>query len=305
MELRQIESFYWIAVLGSFGGAANRLNTTQPAISSRISALEKELGVTLFDRTARQVKLTAKGMEIFDYAEKIIGLTGSIREATAGEARVRGRVRLGVVNTVAHTWLPKLIAEIESRYPGIDVDFQVNVTSELRARLLAHDADLIISAGDPAEPSIEARFLARTQLVWIASSSLKLPAQPVSLAELSKFRIITYPKRSLPHTLIEAMFRNAGIWPIRLSESNSVAAMVQIVLSGVGVCVIPPIAVRDQLASGQLKIFDIEAPLLPLDFYAAYLKNPFNQIPALIAELALEVSAKAMAGAMGMSDKRE
>ncbi len=299
MELRQIESFFWIAVLGSFGAAANRLNTTQPAISSRILALEKELGVTLFDRAARQVKLTPKGMEIFDYAEKIIGLTGAIREATAGEGRVRGRVRLGVVNTVAHTWLPKLIAEVESQYPEIDVDFLVNVTAELKARLISHDSDLIIAVGKMSDPGLESQFLTRHSLDWIASPNLKLPKEPLSLADLAKFRIITYPKRSIPHSMLESLFKNAGIWPIRLSESNSVAAMVQIALSGVGICVIPSVVVKQQLAAGQLKIFKSEAPVPPLEFYATYLNNPFNDIPALIAKIAFEVCQKD-----ALSDKR-
>ena len=290
MELRQIESFFWIAVLGSFGAAANRLNTTQPAISSRILALEKELGVPLFDRTARQVKLTPKGMEIFDYAEKIIGLTGSIREVTAGKSSVRGRVRLGVVNTVAHTWLPRLITEIESKYPDVDVDFQVDVTSELRARLLGHDTDLIISVGHFTDPGIESQFLLRYNLDWIASPQLKLPPEPLSLTDLAKFRIITYPRRSIPHGSVETAYKTAGIWPIRLSECNSVAAMVQIALGGVGICVVPQVAVKQQLESGQLKVLKTQAVIPPLELYATYLRNPFNETPALVADIDYDVS---------------
>jgi DNA-binding transcriptional LysR family regulator len=100
--------------------------------------------------------------------------------------------------------------------------------------------------------------------------------------------------------MMETLFKNAGIWPIRLSESNSVAAMMQIALSGIGICVIPSVVVKPQLAVGQLKVLDTEAPLLPLEFYVTYLNNPFNDIPALIAKIAFDVSQQATPS----SDKR-
>jgi DNA-binding transcriptional LysR family regulator len=295
VELRQIESFFWIAVLGSFGGAANRLNMTQPAISSRITSLEKELGVELFDRSGRRVKLTPKGLEIFEYVEKLVELLTRIREAATGDGRLRGRLRLGVVNTIAHTWLPQLISRVECRYPKINIDFEVDISAELKTRLLSHDLDLVISVGQPSGSSIESRLLCSYSLDWIASSTLALPPEPLSLSEIAQFRLITYPKRSIPHNLIQELFKSAGIWPIRLSESNSVAAMVQIALSGIGICVIPSVVVRPQLAAGQLRVLKSEATLPPLEFYASYLDTPLNELPALVAQMADDICNEARA----------
>jgi DNA-binding transcriptional LysR family regulator len=289
VELRQIESFFWIAVLGSFGGAANRLNMTQPAISSRITSLEKELGIILFDRTGRRVKLTPKGLEIFEHVEKLIELLAHIREAATGDGRLRGRLRLGVVNTIAHTWLPQLISRVESRYPEINIDFEVDISAELKTRMLSHDLDLIISVGRPSGSNIETRLLCSYSLDWIASSTIALPPEPLSLSEIARFRLITYPKRSIPYNLIQELFKSAGIWPIRLSESNSVAAMVQIALSGIGVCVIPSVVVRTQLTAGQLRVLRCEATLPPLEFYASYLDTPLNELPVLVAQMADDI----------------
>lgn len=289
MELRQIETFYWIATLGSFSAAANRLHTTQPAISNRISTLEQELGVALFDRSVRQIQLTAEGMRVLDYATRILALAGDLRKAAAGGLGVRGTVRLGVVSTIAHAWLPRLIKQVHEQYPAIDVDFSVETTARLRERLSRREVDITITSGEVIQPGIENRCICAYSLEWIASSEMHFRTSPVRLSEIAEHRVITYPRKSLPYNIISDLFERHNVRPRRLLGSNSVPAMVQLAVNGVGVCAIPSILVAPHLVSGDLQILRTEAPLPALDFFVSYWVDPRNEIWPRIADAAEQV----------------
>jgi DNA-binding transcriptional LysR family regulator len=86
-------------------------------------------------------------LELFDNAEKVLSLMTEMRQTAGGESRISGTVRLWVVKTIAHTWLPALIREIDRRYPNVDVDLQVGVSSMLESLLNSHDGDLAITFG--------------------------------------------------------------------------------------------------------------------------------------------------------------
>src|SRR5438552_2771515 len=132
LNLKQLETFSWVARLGSFQAAASRLNATQPAISIRVRELERLLGVELFDRTARGARLTLKGRELLDQAERLLAAAAEVQYRIADKATIRGVVRLGVVDVVALTWLPQFIFRLERVYPGIRVDLVVDGTFHLR-----------------------------------------------------------------------------------------------------------------------------------------------------------------------------
>src|SRR5258707_15119725 len=108
-DFKAIETFMWVATLGSFRGAAQRLNTTQPAISQRIAQLEREVGVRLLQRDRRMVLPTPSGRQMMVYAEKLIGLRSEMLAAVGGPSAVRGVLRLGVAETIGPTWLSQPI----------------------------------------------------------------------------------------------------------------------------------------------------------------------------------------------------
>ena len=108
LDFRSIETFLWVVKLGSFRGAAARLNTTQPAISQRIAQLEREMGVKLLNRDHRVASPTPSGRQMMVYAEKLIGLRAQMMAEIGDRSAMRGVMRLGVAETIVHTWLPRL-----------------------------------------------------------------------------------------------------------------------------------------------------------------------------------------------------
>ena len=116
-DFKAIETFMWVVTLGSFRGAAQKLNTTQPAISQRIAQLEREVGVKLLQRDRRMVLPTPSGRQLMVYAEKLIGLRSEMLAVVGDRSAMRGVLRLGVAETIVHTWLTQLIKSVNHAYP--------------------------------------------------------------------------------------------------------------------------------------------------------------------------------------------
>ena len=129
MNHKRLETFVWVASLGSFRKAAERMYTTQPAISARISALESELGVKLFEREvgSAPISLTAKGKDLLPYAEKILYQSEQLRKRAESSSAYSGVIRIGVSETIAHTWLSRFLAQLHREMPNLDVELTVEV----------------------------------------------------------------------------------------------------------------------------------------------------------------------------------
>ena len=132
MNLKRLETFYWVTRLGSFSAAAARLNTTQPAVSARIRQLERSLGVTLFEGNTRNMRLTFHGRELVHQAGEIVVRMADIYGSLGASKELTGTVRIGAIDTVALTWLPRLVAMVGIRYPGIKVELLVALSVDLR-----------------------------------------------------------------------------------------------------------------------------------------------------------------------------
>lgn len=105
MNLKFLETFVWVARLKSFRLTADKLFTTQASISSRIAVLEGELGVKLFLRDSRGVSLTPEGLKVLDYAEQMMDTMQALKQSIETRSSKVGRIRIGVMDTVIHTWL--------------------------------------------------------------------------------------------------------------------------------------------------------------------------------------------------------
>ena len=161
----------------SFRGAAEKLNTTQPAVSMRIAQLEDLLGVRLLERDRRIVAPTPKGQELIGYAERLMRLRAEMIEAVGDRSTMRGIVRLGCSETIVHTWLPALIERVNAAYPNLELEIEVDITPNLRERLVARDLDLALLLGPISDPNIHSRPLCSFPLAFVAGSKIKLPAK--------------------------------------------------------------------------------------------------------------------------------
>jgi DNA-binding transcriptional LysR family regulator len=289
-ELRSLEVFYWVAKLRSFRGAAERLHTTQPAVSQRIASLEAEFGLKLFDRIARTVNLTPKGRELLDYAERMLRLRADMMRAVAAPATFSGLMRLGVSETIVHTWLARFIERVNAIYPGIILDIVVDVSPHLRDGLVAHELDLAFLLGPVSQPNMTNYDLCRYPLAFVVRSDIDLGPEPVPLARLIERPIITFPKTTRPYLMLREQLSRPDLAPARIFSNSSLSTIIKMTEDGIGVSAIPPVVIRRELDNGSLKLVRAEIALPDLAFTASLPITPDGLLADPVAQLAIEIA---------------
>lgn len=264
MNTRFLETLVVLSRLKSFRETAQVMHTTQAAASQRIAALEDELGVVLVDRSTRSLMLTPVGEQVVRQAERMLALERELKLATQPDAPPAGRVRIGVIESVVHTWLTPLIHGLARRFPAVDPDITVDTARNLREQFRHHKLDVLIQ-NDPIEEAagngeLAVTPLSRFPIRWIARHDVWPGTAPLTLDDLERIPVLTYGRTSSPHANVRALFAGRDAEP-RICSFPSVASIMQLVKDGFGVAAIPPIFVRSDIGAGVLKV--CEGPALP------------------------------------------
>ncbi|KVW20917.1 LysR family transcriptional regulator [Burkholderia cepacia] len=293
MNIRFLETFVWLAKLENFRLTAEKLHTTQAAVSSRIASLEEAFDVRLFDRNTRSATLTPAGRRMLAYAERIVRLDGEMRR-DIDAASDAGLIRIGVIESIVHSWFPALMAQLRERYPRLDVEITSDTTLHLIRLLSTDGVDLILQTDPVPGPDFTNLPLCEFPVRWAASPRLGLGGQPLDVARLAEFPIISFSRHSGPHATIERLFA-AVERPASINCITSVAAMIRLVADGFGVAALPPAIIGRELHEGALELLDVEPEFPALPLVATY-RSQGLPVAARIAELASEV-ARAMQAA--------
>ena len=290
VDFKSIETFLWVVTLGSFRGAGQRLNTTQPAISQRIAQLEREMGVKLLNRDHRVASPTPSGRQLMVYAEKLISLRSEMMAEVGDRSAMRGVLRLGVAETIVHTWLPRLIKSVNTAYPNLSLEIEVDITPALSARLLAQEIELAFVLGPLSASSVRNRVLCDYPIGFLASPALGLGKDSLTVHDLAKFPIITFPRKTQPYEIVRSLFNRPGLPPIRLHASASLATVIHMAIEGLGIAVIPTAIVENELADGRLQLLSTDLKISPLTFSASWLASPDTVAVELVADLAGKIA---------------
>ncbi len=292
MDFKSLETFLWINRLGSFRAASQRLNAAQPSISARVAGLERELGVTLFERGSRGATPTSAGRDLLDYAERLISLQAEMLERVGHAGQQSGIVRLGVVETIVYIWLPELIRAINQRFPAVHIELDVDTSINLADKLARNDLDIAFLMGPIQQPDVIESSLCEYSLQWVASPDLPLPPEPVSLDALGEWPLITYPRLSRPNVELQHMLARAPN-RTRIHANSSIATIIRMTMDGIGVSALPVEIIERELARGLLRPFEAEAVPSNLRFKVAYKDIPGFSLGANIAAMAKHIAAAA------------
>ena len=291
INLTQLQTFLWVASLRSFRKTAEKMNTTQPAISSRIARLEETLGVRLFERETSFIRLTAKGLELLPYAEKLLRTSALLVDRVSQEENFSGILRLGVSETIVHTWLPAFISGLHKKYPSIEVEIVVDATINLRRELTERSLDFAFLMGPVSDFQIENHELIEFEIVWVAAPSLNIDTgRTLSLDELAKNPLITYARNTRPFAELARQLRKNTDLPARIFPSSSLAAILKMAQDGIGVATLPRKMVQAELDNGTLTEIFCEWSPPNLRFTASYPTEPYNPAMEKFIHHALEVT---------------
>src|SRR5258707_3038818 len=178
MNLRHLSVFHGVAKAGSVNAAAQLLHTSQPAVSRELRTLENRLGVPLFDRLPRGMRMTEAGQVLLGYAERIFGLEAAAERAICELADLEGgHLAIGASNTLGTYLLPALVASFHTRYPKVSLNLQVGNTQEIVKGVLDSRFALGFVEGRIRDEAIEAKEFRRDRIVAVVA-----PQHPLAKA---------------------------------------------------------------------------------------------------------------------------
>lgn len=270
MTFKQLEALYWVAQLGGFLAASERLHTAQSAITKRIQELESQLGVALFDRTERSARLTDKGHELVAYARRLLDLRDEAATQVGNPSVVARTLKLGVTELTAMTWLPAFIAAIRAVYPAVLVEPEVDASVNLRDKLLGDEIDLMVVPNAYDEARFVCEPVGQTDVVWVCQPGFVREPQPMTLEDLSRYPVLA--NRSGPGLILDRWFRSVGFKPQIHMTSNSVVPLLSLAVSGVGITYVQSPSFRHLISAGLLQELDVQ-PALPAFQYVAVYKT--------------------------------
>lgn len=291
IDLRSLQTFYAVAQLGGFHKAAEKLHTSQPAVSARIAQLEQQLKGRLFERDKRGCFLTAQGRELLRYAERMIALECEMVEAVAGRQGLSGTVTLGASDTIVHTWLSDLLKQLSQEYPGITLDVVVDSTANMTAGLSDSMLDVALLMGPVNIGNAQNLPLCSYPMSWIKSPNLDLGSEQPTLEKIAEYPIITYARTTRPYWQLKEMFESKGLHKVRLFSNSSLSSIVRMTRDGIGIAAIPEHAVVDELANGKLLTVLSPHEMPIMTFTASFIDRADSPLNRMVAQLAQKVAA--------------
>ena len=289
MNLRFVEAYYWVVSLKSVSRAAEKLFITQSAMSSRISALEEELGVLLLDRRDKQFRLTVAGMRFFNHAQRLLALQREIKgEMGAGTGQQRAvTLRIGVIESVLHSWLIEWVQHMRVGNPDFELELTVETTPVLVDQVRRGALDLAFAALPTAGEGLRSRALPSMEMVFVGHAQMHRKRR-YTLEDLAAIDLLTFQRGSQPHVGLLDLFREAGLSMRRVHTISSISAMVQLVEGGFGVATLPLAAVKRLAERFPLKPLTCEAALPPLPVHASYREDPTSAVAQGVVDAVLD-----------------
>ena len=290
MNLRFVETFVWVARLGSFRAAADRLNATQAAVSNRIASLEAEMGCELFERLPGGVRLSTIGQRAMAPAEELLKAATSFKVAIGSPQHLKATVSIGTIDSIVHAWLPNFIERVKERFPALGLDLNVDTSLAIGREMSERRLDLALLMGPVLTPGLKNIDLGTMECIWVAAPSFKLGGQELRLQDLSAYPVLTFSRNSVPHIWLLRQFEELGVQPPVISNSNSLSAMTRLACDGIGVALLPLPMVAPMVESGVLELLSITPQFPALKLHAVYADDPENLIPSMLSVIAREAS---------------
>ncbi|PTW56623.1 DNA-binding transcriptional LysR family regulator [Breoghania corrubedonensis] len=289
LNLDQIRAFLAVCRSGGVQKAAQHLNLTQPAVTTRIRKLEDSLGVSLFERQISGMKLTKRGELLLQYAEQFERLADRVEEVVVAPEGIDRRLRVGASETVAQCWLPDLVSALHRKFPRLEVDINVDISVNLRAALLAREIDLAILLGPISEYSVDNVTLPGFELAWFVAADAADPAEGAHRLFEDK-PVISYARNTRPWRELKSLLFDRVGPDVSVFPSSSLSACFRLVEAGLGVAALPRVLGHKLVREGSIREFDPGWKPSELRFSASYLGDPHDHMVEAAAELSQTIS---------------
>ncbi len=274
MNIGYLNAFYVTVKTNSISKAAKLLHLTQPGLSMQIQALEKELQVSLLNRSNKGVELTEAGKIVFDYANTILSLQENIERDLENLKTHKKKLLVGSCKSVGEYALPCSIYIFKHDNKEIDINLEIMNSENVIKSLLDRTINIGIVHGNISNKEIKTEKITEDKLLLV--TSLPLIKDKVSLNELTKLPLIFREQGSGSRNTIEKCLKvhNLKLGDLNIIyELNSMEAIKSSVISGKGISFIPELSIKRELKDGVLKLIEIEDLEIVSEYYIAYRKD--------------------------------
>jgi len=260
LTLKQLRYFEALARHGHFGRAAEACAISQPALSVQIKDLETDLGAPLFERSARQLRLTAFGEAFAERASEILRAVDDLADfARAAQGSVIGRLRIGVIPTIAPYLLPQVLTDLTAAYPGVDLHVRETVTPRLLQELGDGRLDFAIVALPTSDPTLHEVPLLKEGFVLVRPAPQRQDPVP-SPDDLRDMRLLLLEEGHCFRDQALSFCGTSTTRPREGLDGSSLSTLVQMVGAGLGVTFIPEMAVEVETRSAPVAVSRFPAP---------------------------------------------
>ena len=254
MDLKQLKTFVVLSKNKNYTKTAEELGYAQSSISAQIQQLEQELNTKLLDRIGKRVFLTATGEMLLPCAIEMLALASNIKDKIDSSLSSSGQLIIGVSESLCIFKLPEIVDLFKKSYPNILLQLKLIENDQVVQQLTNNTIDIALTIGNPIEhPSITSLLKKREEILVLSAPTHPLASKNVlDIKDFTNQRLILTGSGCNYRTAFEYDLKSHGIPYQIVLEAGSVQAIKEMAASGLGLCVLPDLAVRKELSSNLL-----------------------------------------------------
>ena len=255
MDATDLKVFEAVARHGSMNRAAAELNTVQSNVTARVRALELELGVLLFQRHARGVKVTPAGRRMLPFSARVSRLLGDAKAAARDDGIPSGVLEVGTLETTAALRLPSVLASFTKACPKVHPVVTTGTTGSLIEDVVECRVEGAIVAGPVDHPDLQQESAYREELVLVTARSIR---RIEDLASINELKAIVFRRGCSYRKRLDDLLNKAGIPVAQSLEFGSIEAILGCVAAGVGITLLPRGIVAAAWRAGQVAVHELD-----------------------------------------------
>lgn len=262
MELKQLQTFRVLSEELSFTKTAHKLNYAQSSVSAQIQNLESEFGTPLFERIGKRIGITEAGLRLKRYADEILRIIDEAHTVVPNDCEPSGTLTIGSVESLCTYRLSPILGRYRSLYPKVKLIFRTGICSDLRKAILegAIDVSLTLEPSVSSYNLITEPILQEHMLVLAPPQHHLVSYEQVQPSDLEGETILVTEPGCSYRIMFERSLADAGITAPMKIEFASIEAIKQCVMAGLGITLLPEMAVAKEVELGQLTPLHWEGP---------------------------------------------